>query len=162
MAEQFQKGLAGHLVKIMINENLVGFGRSSQVAEDFGLDSMYMLGTIAPQEHVQMRWSGTVSLDTFVINQQALDPQTVQLFELIAQGVDEVKEQATFNFVFLGQNEEELFTLLECTPSNFSLSLQANQYAGQNATFQAKDKRRGPAYQFRGAVSQGLGADLGV
>lgn len=159
MSEQYQKGLTGNIVKIMINNNVIGFGRSSNVASDFGLEGMYAIGSIGPHEHAAMRWSGTVTLDSFVINPQVLDPETLQILDLVAHGVEEVKNQTTFNFTFLGKNDEELFTLYECSPSNFSVNIQANQYVGQNATFLPKDMRRGPSYQFKGDVSQGLGAE---
>lgn len=161
MSEQHQKAQGGHLVKIMINEQLVGFGRSSNIGQDFGVEGVYVLGDVGPQEHVPMRWDGTVSLDSFVIHAGSLDAQTVQLLELIAQGREELKTQTTFNLTYLGRNDEEMFTLLECTPANLNLNVQSNQFTGQNATFKPKDIRRGPTYQFKGDVTQGLGAELG-
>lgn len=159
MSQQFQKGVTGNIVKIMLNNNVIGFGRSSNVASDFGMEGMYSIGSLGPHEHAPMRWSGTVSLDSFLINRSALDPETLQILDLVAHGVEELKQQTTFNFTFLGKDEEELFTLYECSPSNFAVSIQANQYVGQNATFLPKDMRRGPSSQFMGDVSQGLGAE---
>lgn len=160
MSEQNQKVQGGHLVEIRIHENLVGFGRSSNTAQDFGLEGVYALGSIAPHEHTPMRWSGTVSVDSFVINANKLDPQTFQLLDLIAMGHEELKTQTTFNITYLSKTDDELFTVMECTPSNFALNFQANQFSGQNATFMGKEIRRGPNFVFRGNVSQGLGAEL--
>lgn len=160
MALQNQKVQGGHVVKILIGAEVVGMGRSSNTAEDFGVDGVYVLGDVAPQEHIPMRWSGTVTIDSFVLNANSLDAQTLQIFELIAAGHEELKQQARFNFTFLGRDDVELFTFLECTPMNFSMNFAANQFTGQNATFAPRGMRRGDTHQFRGDIAQGLGSEL--
>ncbi len=142
MSEQNQQVQGGHVIKIMINDKVIGFGRSSTYGQDYGTEGVYALGDIGPLEHVEMRWSSTITLDSYVLNASAVQEASVQLFELMAQGPEEVKTQTKFNLTVLGRNDE-LVTLLECTASNFSMNFQANQFSGQNATFMAKNVRRG-------------------
>ncbi len=158
MSEQNQQVQGGHLIRMAINDKVVGFGRSSTYNEDFGTQPIHVLGTIAPVEHVEMMWSCTISLDSFKLNASAVQDAAVELFEMVAQGHEEVKTQTKFDLTVLGQGERELCTLLQCTPAGFSMNFNANQFTGQNTTFHALSVRRGDTSTYSN-VNSGLSAE---
>ena len=151
-----QRIQGGHLVKITVGEKTVGWARTSNLSQDYGVDAVYALGDIGPVEHTALRWSGQITLDQFFIHKKAL-ADAAQLFDFVPMGPAETMEAGIFNFKVEGRDDEGvILTYEECTATNYTLTQTANQFSGQNATFQARKVTRGPGHTWEGKAGSGL------
>lgn len=138
---------SGHLVKIMAGGLEVGWGKSSSFAQDYGTDALYAIGSIAPFEHVPQKWSGTITLDQFVIHRAKMG-QAVQLMNIAPMGPDNTLQAGIIDFEVLDENDATLMVFEDCTIQNYSYQVTANAFSGQNASFLAKNVREGAQPQF--------------
>ncbi len=146
---------AGHLVKIMAGGLEVGWAKTSSFSQDYGTEGLYAIGSIAPFEHDPLRWAGTITLDQFVIHRAKMG-QAVQLMNLAPMGPENTLQAGVIDFELLDENDATLMVYEECTIANYSCSVTANAYSGQNATFMAKNVREGAQPQM-GLVSGPVG-----
>jgi len=153
IANQIAQG--GHLVKIMAGGLEVGWARSSSFSQDYGAEGLYAIGSIGPFEHDPLRWSAQITLDQFVIHRAKMG-QAVQLMNLAPMGPDSTLNAGIMDFEVLDENDTTLMVYEECTIQNYSYSVTANAFSGQNATFLAKNVREGSQVQM-GLVSGPVG-----
>lgn len=140
IANQIAQG--GHLVRIMAGGIEVGWARSSSFSQDYGTEGVYAIGSIAPFEHVPMKWAGSLTLDQFVIHRAKMG-QAVQLMNIAPMGPANTLNAGIIDFEVLDENDATLMVYEECTIGQYSFSVTANAFSGQNATFMAKNVREG-------------------
>lgn len=63
---------AGHTIKMKVNGQEIGRVQSIQGRRSFGQEAVYEIGSIMPQEHVALRYEGSVSLSKYLIRKKSL------------------------------------------------------------------------------------------
>src|SRR6185312_3458504 len=67
-----QQSHAGHTIRLKIDGKEVGRAQSIDGRGSFGQEGQYEIGSIMPQEHVALRFEGSVTLDKFRIRKKSL------------------------------------------------------------------------------------------
>lgn len=62
----------GNTIYLMIQSTPIGRAQSLTAERSFGTTGVYEIGSIMPQEHVFLRYSGTVSLERYRMKKQSL------------------------------------------------------------------------------------------
>ena len=59
-------------VSILIGDQVVGFGQSSNPGQDYGTEGMYGIGSAKPQEVQQLKFSMSITLDSFQLTDEGI------------------------------------------------------------------------------------------
>ena len=140
----------GHVVRIVIEGQHLGWARSAQLAQDYGTEGVYVISSVAPQEHIPLRWSAQITLAEFYIRMATI-VDVLQIMELAPMGPEELLLAGVITFNLFDSNGTSIVDYEKCTITNQSYDITANALSGQNATFQAKSVVRGTGV-FEGAV----------
>ena len=68
-----QKVHTGNTIYLLINGNPVGRAQSIEGSRSYGTEAIHEIGSIMPQEHVYLRYEGTISLSKMRMKQESLD-----------------------------------------------------------------------------------------
>lgn len=68
-----QKVQTGNTVYLMINGKVIGRAQSIAGDRSYGTQGVYEIGSIMPQEHVYLRYEGTVTVERFRMKKESLD-----------------------------------------------------------------------------------------
>jgi len=125
-----QQSHAGHTIKLKIDGKEVGRVQSIDARGSFGQEGQYEIGSIMPQEHVALRFEGSVTVDKFRIRKKSLAELGLAKFGegILKMGVIdmEVTDRFTGDIVevYRGMSLNE-----------YSRSHRANAISGENATW---------------------------
>lgn len=121
---------AGHTIRLKIAGQEVGRAQSIDGKRSFGQEAQYEIGSIMPQEHVALKYDGSVTLDKFKIRKKSLkDLNLAALGEGILKMnvIDiEITDRFTGDIVIVYRG---------CSLSEYSENFKANAIAGENATW---------------------------
>lgn len=122
---------AGHTIKFKIDGIEVGRGQSIDGRVSFGQQGQYEIGSIMPQEHVALRYEGSVTMDKFRIRKKSLkDIGLASLGEgiLKMQVIDiEITDKYTGDIVNVFRG---------CSLGDYSTNFRVGAISGENATWQ--------------------------
>lgn len=62
----------GNTIYLMIEQTPIGRAQSLSAERSFGTEGVYEIGSIMPQEHVFLKYTGTVSLERYRMKKQSL------------------------------------------------------------------------------------------
>ena len=68
-----QKVHTGNTIYLSINGETVGRAQSIEGSRSYGTEAIHEIGSIMPQEHVYLRYEGTISLSKMRMKQESLD-----------------------------------------------------------------------------------------
>lgn len=126
-----QKTHAGHTIRLKIAGKEVGRAQSIDGRGSFGQEAQYEIGSIMPQEHVALRFEGSVTLDKFRVRKQSL--ANLGLAKLgvgiLSMGVIDIEITDRFT-------NEIIEVFRGCSLGEYSRSYRANAISGENATWQ--------------------------
>lgn len=127
------KVLNSNAISALIGDTIVGFGQSSSPSIDFGTEPLYGIGTSKPQEIQQLRFSMSITLDTFKLTAegQAFFGETTPLSSILANN--------SFNLYLLDNTGTAFLSYVGCVAASDSLNIAANAVVAQNITFMALD-----------------------
>lgn len=125
-----QQSHAGHTIKLKIDGKEVGRVQSIDARASFGQEGQYEIGSIMPQEHVALRYEGSITVDKFRLRKKSLaELGLAKLGEGILRMnvIDiEVTDQFTGDIVEVYRG---------CSLGEYSRSHRANAISGENATW---------------------------
>ena len=122
---------AGHTIKFKIGGKVVGRGQSIDGRRSFGQQGQYELGSIMPQEHVALRYEGSVSMDMFLIRKKSLKD-----LGLAALGVG-ILNLAVIDIEITDKFTKDIIRVYRgCSLQDYSENFRVNAISGQNATWQ--------------------------
>lgn len=127
---QNQQAHAGHTIRLKIGGQEVGRAQSVDGRRSFGQEAQYELGSIMPQEHVPLRYEGSVTFDKFKIRKKSLkDLGLAVLGEGILKMnvIDiEITDRFTGDIVVVYRG---------CSLADYSENFRVNAISGENATW---------------------------
>lgn len=121
---------AGHTIKLKIAGNEIGRAQSVDGKRSFGLEPQYEIGSIMPQEHVPLKYDGSVTLDKFKIRKKSLKDLGLAALGVGILNMDVIDIEITDRFT-----NDIIVVYRGCSLSDYSESFKANAIAGENATW---------------------------
>lgn len=121
---------AGHTIMIVINGKEIGRAQSIDGRRSFGQEGVYEIGSIMPQEHIPLRYEGSVTLDKFKIRKASLEQLGLAKFGLGILNMDVI------DIVVKDLYENTIIvTYHGCSLQDYSENFRANAISGENATW---------------------------
>jgi len=122
---------SGHTIYLKISGIIVGRAQGLNGRRSFGTQGVYEIGSIMPQEHVNLRYEGTATLDRFLVKQDTLADLN------IASLGEEVLKQDVIDIEVFDKTTGDIIRVYRgCTISDYSEVIKVNAICGENATFQ--------------------------
>lgn len=131
---------SGNTIFLKIGGIIIGRAQSLDGRRSFGTEGVYEIGSIMPQEHVNNRYEGTVSLERFLIRKSdlaktqwaALGEEILTRDVIDIEVIDKSLEDDNVIRVYRG-----------CTCVDYTETFRVGAIAGENATFQYLSCDRG-------------------
>lgn len=126
-----QTTVSGNLILIKIDGHVIGRAQSLDPRINFGTEGVYEIGTIMPQEHVQLRYEGSFTLSRFLLRKDSLvDAGYIGIGEDILQkGIIDIEIQNKVD-------NKTLRVYRGCTFTDYTENHRANAISGEDATVQ--------------------------
>lgn len=122
---------SGNTVLLKVKGVVVGRAQSLDGRRSFGTEGVYEIGSIMPQEHINNRYEGTVSLERFLIKVDDLAQVGMAALgeEILKTDVIDIEviDKATGNAVRVYRG---------CTCVDYSETFRVGAICGENASFQ--------------------------
>ena len=121
---------AGHTIRLKINGKEVGRAQSVDGRRSFGQEAVHELGSIMPQEHVALRYEGSVTLDKFKVRTKSLAEIGLAKLGVGILSMDvidiEITDRITGAIIMVYRG---------CSLQDYSENFRANSISGENATW---------------------------
>ena len=121
---------AGHTIRLKIDGKEVGRAQSVDGRRSFGQEAVHELGSIMPQEHVALRYEGTVTLDKFKIRTKSLAEIGLAMLGVGILNLDVIDIEITDRFT-----GAIIIVYRGCSLQDYSENFRANSISGENATW---------------------------
>lgn len=126
-----QTVVTGAMIIIKINGVAVGRAQSLDPRTSFGTEGVYEIGSIMPQEHVQNRYEGSLTLERYLMRNEDLEKAGV-----IGLGED-ILQKDIIDIELINKTDNKTVRVYRgCTFTDYTNSVRANAIAGENATVQ--------------------------
>lgn len=120
----------GNTIYLMVNNKVIGRAQSISGERQYGTTGVYEIGSIMPQEHVYLRYEGTITLDRFRMKKESLDQ-----LGLAALGEDILQRDIIDIVVMDSLTKEVIVTYYGCSCNSLSETFSVGDIAGENSTF---------------------------
>lgn len=128
-----QQTITANMIEITYGGNKLGRAQNASSEVQYGTQGVYEIGDIFPQEHVYLRYEGTITLEHAMLSKQSLADM-----HLAPLGAD-VLATGTTNIVIKDKinGGRIIAAYLGCTAQNYSVSVRANEILSEtlNMTF---------------------------
>lgn len=121
---------AGHTIRLKIDGKEIGRAQSVDGRRSFGQEGVYEIGSIMPQEHVALRYEGTVTLDKFKIRTKSLAEIGLAKLGVGILNMDVIDIEITDRFT-----GAIVMVYRGCSLQDYSENFRANSISGENATW---------------------------
>ncbi len=121
---------AGHTIKIKIAGQEVGRIQSIDGRRSFGQEGVYEISSIMPQEHVALRYEGSLTVDKFLVRKKALKKLGLAKYGVGVLQQDVIDIEVTDNFT-----GDIIVVYRGCSIQDYSENFRVNAISGENATF---------------------------
>lgn len=119
---------AGHTIKLKINGMEVGRVQSIEGRRSFGQEPVFEIGSIMPQEHVPLRYEGSINLSKYLIRKKSLADLGLSSLAEGILNIDvidvEITDRYTGNIVIVYQG---------CSQNSCTEDFRVGAISGQNA-----------------------------
>lgn len=130
--EASQTVSTGNRIYIMAKNTLIGRAQSLTADVSFGTEGVYELGSIMPQEHVYLKYTGTVTLERF----RMIDLNFANAsLGIAALGEDILQKDVIDINVMDDITKGVIETYRGCTADSHNTSMRANQIVTENMRF---------------------------
>lgn len=116
----------------MAQSNIIGRAQSLTANRSFGTEGVYQLGSIMPQEHVYLKYTGTLTLERF---RMALESLASQKLDIARLGVDILQKDVITINVTDNVTNQVIEAFYGCTASQYNTSYRANQIVTESIDF---------------------------
>lgn len=121
---------SGHTIRLKVNGQEIGRAQSISGRRSFGVEGVYEIGSIMPNEHVALRYDGSVTLEKYRIRQRSL-----KQLGLAALGIG-ILQMGVIDIEVTDMYTGEIVMVYRgCTLAESSEDFRANAFAGEQATW---------------------------
>jgi hypothetical protein len=125
-----QQVVTGNILQLVIGGKTIGLAQTVDGRRSFGTEPVHGIGNFMPVEHVQLRYDGTLTVDSFFIRIADL-----RSLGLVAVGSDILTLGVIDILVIDTVANKVVRQYVGCTCSDFTETMRANAISGQNATW---------------------------
>lgn len=125
-----QTAHAGHTIRLKIGGQEVGRAQSVDGRRSFGQEGQYELGSIMPQEHVALRYEGSVTFDKFKIRKKSLKDLGLATFGVGILKMNVIDIEITDRFT-----NDIVVVYRGCSLQDYSENFRVNAISGENASW---------------------------
>lgn len=122
----------------MAQSNIIGRAQSLTANRSFGTEGVYELGSIMPQEHVYLKYTGTLTLERFRMASESLASQKLDIARL---GVDILQKDVITISVTDNVTNQVIEAFYGCTASQYNTAYRANQIVTESIDFMYKNSK---------------------
>ena len=122
---------SGCTVLLKIKGTVVGRAQSLDGRRSFGTEGVYEIGSIMPQEHINNRYEGTVSMERFLIKKNDLAKAG-----MAALGEEVLKHDVIDIEVIDKATKQTVRCYRGCTCVDYSENFRVGAISGENASWQ--------------------------
>ena len=121
----------GNTVLLMVNGKVIGRAQSISGERQYGTTGVYEIGSIMPQEHVYLRYEGTITLDRFRMKKESLDQ-----LGLAALGED-ILQRGVIDIVVLDNlTKQVIISYRGCSAESLSETFSVGEITAEDSTWQ--------------------------
>jgi len=125
-----QQIVTGNILQLTIGGKEVGLAQTADGRRSFGTEPVHGIGNFMPVEHVQLRFDGTVTVDSFFIRNKNL-----RALGLAALGSD-ILSLGVINMLVIDKVTKKVIRkYTSMTLSDMTETFRANAICGENATW---------------------------
>jgi len=128
-----QQTISANMIEITAKNKRLGRAQNASSEIQYGTQGVYEIGDIFPQEHVYLRYEGTITLEHALLYKQSLAD-----LHLAPLGAD-VLGTGVINIIIKDKTHKGsiIAAYIGCTAQNYSVSVRANEILSEtlNMTF---------------------------
>lgn len=128
--EANQSVQSGNTVYLMIGNKVIGRAQSISGQRSYGTEGVYEIGSIMPQEHVYLRYEGTITLERLRMKKESLD-----LLGFVALGEDILKRDIINIVVMDNLTKQVIISYNGCSANDVSEDFSVGAIATESITF---------------------------
>lgn len=134
---------SGNTVLLVVNNQIIGRAQSLEGRRSFGTEGVYEIGSIMPQEHINNRYEGTVSMERFLIKKSDMAKAGLAALgeEILSRDIIDI--MVLSKYTDSNNNPEVVRVYRGCTCVDYSETFRVGAISGENATFQYLSCDRG-------------------
>lgn len=125
-----QKVQSGNTVYLMVNGKVIGRAQSIAGDRSYGTQGVYEIGSIMPQEHVYLRFEGTLTLERFRMKKESLDQ-----LGLTALGEDILQRDVIDIVVMDNLTKQVIIAYRGCSAVSTSENFSATAIASESSSW---------------------------
>lgn len=120
----------GNTIYLMIEQTPIGRAQSLSAERSFGTEGVYEIGSIMPQEHVFLKYTGTVSLERYRMKKQSLATLGFAALGEEVLNIDIIDIVTVDNLT-----NEVIIAYRGCSISQYSENYRANEITTESSQF---------------------------
>jgi len=121
---------SGHTINIRVGSTIVGRAQGIDGDRSFGTEGIYEIGSMMPQEHVNNRYEGSVSMERFFVRKNDL-----KRAGLTSTDEDVLKKDVITIEIVDKYTGTVVRSYHGCTIVTYRETFRVNSIAGENATW---------------------------
>lgn len=128
-----QSVTTGNRIYIMAQNYLVARAQSLSANRSFGTEGVYELGSIMPQEHVYLRYTGSVTLERFRMVSNNFT--SANMGSIAALGEDILNKDIITINIMDSVTKNLIESFLGCSASSYNTAYRSNQIVTESIEF---------------------------
>lgn len=122
----------GNRIYIQIKNHVIARAQSLSGSRSYGTQGIYEIGSIMPQEHVYLKYTGTISLERFRMIRDNLASATMDIARL---GEDILTQDILDINVVDAITKQLSISYRGCTANSYAENTRANEVVSENIEF---------------------------
>ena len=122
----------GNRIYIQIKNHVIARAQSLSGSRSYGTQGIYQIGSIMPQEHVYLKYTGTISLERFRMIKDNLASATMDIARL---GEDILTQDILDINVVDAITKQLSISYRGCTANSYAENSRANEVVSENIEF---------------------------
>lgn len=122
----------GNRIYIQIKNHVIARAQSLSGSRSYGTQGIYQIGSIMPQEHVYLKYTGTISLERFRMIKDNLASATMDIARL---GEDILTQDILDINVVDAVTKQLSISYRGCTANSYAENTRANEVVSENIEF---------------------------
>lgn len=122
----------GNRIYIQVKNHVIARAQSLSGSRSYGTQGIYQIGSIMPQEHVYLKYTGTISLERFRMIKDNLASATMDIARL---GEDILTQDILDINVVDAITKQLSISYRGCTANSYAENTRANEVVSENIEF---------------------------
>jgi hypothetical protein len=121
---------AGHTITLKVAGSPIGRAQSIEATRNFGTEGQYEIGSIMPQEHIPLKYEGTITFEKYLVRKKSLAALGLASLGVGILNVDVIDIEITDKYT-----GDIVVVYRSCTLISQSEDYRVGAIAGEHATW---------------------------